>query len=262
MSLNLKNFDVWRLHLWDSFSQMFPSVPAPIQTSLLTSLAWPIIEDERSLVEQAHAPVGSGPAAAVSNRSVWVWRPPDWYGKYVWYENLVKELDPKTYKQSMKSLNWEQLREAALKEYTCFIVKYMWWLVPRLARQKIIHCKWIFNTKLNVDESLEKLKARLVALGFSWIKGIYFNEVFSATSPQESFRILLSVMENKGRSGQSLDIRGSLLNRNLNKKIYMTQPEGFVRPEKPDGVCEIIRSLYGLKKNLPTIGTKSSMNFS
>lgn len=163
----------------------------------------------------------------------------------------MKELDPKTYKQSMKSLNWEQLREAALKEYTCFIVKYMWWLVPRLARQKIIHCKWIFNTKLNVDESLEKLKARLVALGFSWIKGIYFNEVFSATSPQESFRILLSVMENKGRSGQSLDIRGSLLNRNLNKKIYMTQPEGFVRPEKPDGVCEIIRSLYGLKKKSP-----------
>lgn len=29
----------------------------------------------------------------------------------------------------------------------------------------------------------------------------------------------------------------------------MTQPEGFLDPEKPDWVCEIIPSLYGLKQS-------------
>lgn len=59
----------------------------------------------------------------------------------------------------------------------------------------------------------------------------------------------MSVMANKVWSSRILDIKNVFLNRDLNKKIYMTKPEGFINPEKPDWVCKILRSLYGLKQS-------------
>lgn len=58
-----------------------------------------------------------------------------------------------------------------MKEYESLIGKDRWRLVPRPARRKIIQFKWVFRTKLNIDKSLGKLKARSVALGFSQMTG-------------------------------------------------------------------------------------------
>lgn len=162
---------------------------------------------------------------------------------------MNREPDPKTYKKAMKSVNWEAWRKAAVTEFESLVGKNTWRLVPRPARRHIIRCKWVFKTKLNVDKSVDKLKAWLVALGFSQVKGIDYHEVFSPTSRQESLRILCSVMANRGWKACSVDIKSVFLNGNLNENIYMSQPEGFVDPDHPDWVCEILQSLYGLKQS-------------
>lgn len=46
-----------------------------------------------------------------------------------------------------------------------------------------------------------------------------------------------------------MDIKSAFLNGDLHEQIYMEQPEGFKDPENPDWVCEIMRSLYGLKQS-------------
>lgn len=233
------------------FENNFPGMtcPPPVQPSLSSSLPWPVLNENRPADVTPHP---QPPDEVEQRRQV---RPsrargaPAWYGEWVRYANLVKEPDPKTYKQAMKSANWKQWREAAVKEYETLIGKETWRLVPRPARRKIIRCKWVFRKKMNVDKSLDKLKARLVALGFLQIKGIDFHEVFLPTSRQESFRILVSVLAHKGWDGRSFDIKSAFLNGDLNEKIYMSQPEGFVDPDNPDWVCEILRSLYGLKQS-------------
>lgn len=100
---------------------------------------------------------------------------------------------------------------AAAKEYESFIGKETWLLVPHMAIQRIIRCEWVFKTKLNVDKSSDKLKAQLVAVGFLQIKGIDFHEAISPTSHQELFRILVSVVANRGWSGRSFDIKSAFL---------------------------------------------------
>lgn len=110
---------------------------------------------------------------------------------------IPSEPDPELYKQATKSLNWNQWKRVAVAEFESLVGKETWCLVPRPARRRIIRCKCVFKTERNVDKSVDKLKSRLVALGFSQIKCIDFNEVFSPTSCQESLSILVAIMAHK-----------------------------------------------------------------
>lgn len=52
------------------------------------------------------------------------------------------------------------------KEYDALLNNGTWELVPLLAHQKAIECKWIFQIKLLGSSFLDKYKSRLVALGY------------------------------------------------------------------------------------------------
>lgn len=94
----------------------------------------------------------------------------------------------------------------------------------------------MFKTKLNIDKPVDKLKSRLVAPGFSQVKGIDFHKAFPPTSWQESIRILMSVMANWNWKARSLDIKITFFNGDLPESIFMEQSEDFVDPDHPDGV--------------------------
>nr|GEU41029.1 retrovirus-related Pol polyprotein from transposon TNT 1-94 [Tanacetum cinerariifolium] len=45
-----------------------------------------------------------------------------------------------------------------------------------------------------------------------------------------------------------MDVNPTFLNGDLEKEIYMNQPEGFIAPGLESKVCRLVRSLYGLRK--------------
>jgi hypothetical protein len=51
--------------------------------------------------------------------------------------------------------------------------------MPKPPGQNIISCKWVFHVKENADGTIDKLKARLVARGFTQEYGIDYLETFS-----------------------------------------------------------------------------------
>ena len=53
-----------------------------------------------------------------------------------------------------------------------------WDLVPFLDEQKPVGCKWMFRKKIASYCSVEKYKTRLVAKGYSQVKGIDFGDIF------------------------------------------------------------------------------------
>ena len=94
-----------------------------------------------------------------------------------------------------------------------------------------------------------RYKARLVAKGYSQTEGVDFNEVFSPVVKHTSIRVLLAMVAWFDLELEQLDVKTTFLHGELEEKIFMHQPEGFVIEGKEDHMCRLKKSLYGLKQS-------------
>ena len=79
------------------------------------------------------------------------------------------------------------------EESRSLMVKNTWDLVPLPKGRKLVRCKWVYRTKYASDGSVERLKARLVANGFSQVEVIDSNEIFAHVAKMNSIHLVLSL---------------------------------------------------------------------
>ena len=63
----------------------------------------------------------------------------------------------------------------------------------------------------------------------------------------ETVHAVLALTVKNGYQIQQMDIKGAYLNGILKEKVYMEQPEGY--NNRTEHVCELIKTLYGLKQS-------------
>ncbi|GJR89663.1 retrotransposon protein, putative, ty1-copia subclass [Tanacetum coccineum] len=63
-----------------------------------------------------------------------------------------------------------------------------------------------------------------------------------------TIKILISIMALYDYEIWKIDVKTAFLNGYLDEDIYMVQPKGFVDPKNPRKVCNLQRSIYGLKQ--------------
>jgi hypothetical protein len=123
-----------------------------------------------------------------------------------------------------------------------------WTLVPQLEKRKIIKSKWVFKVKRRPNQSIQKLKAQLVGMGYSQVHGLDYQEVFSLTLRLETLRLICSLLAIRNWKGCQVNFTTAFLNGHLDALVYMEQPPGFQDPLHPDWVRQVDRSLYRLKQ--------------
>jgi len=152
----------------------------------------------------------------------------------------------------MKSDQKEHWHRACTDEINALKRNKTWRVVPHPNNALVIQHKWVFDVKVNPDSlplSIPHFKACLVARGDSQTKGINFDKVYAPVIRFTSLQIILHIAATLDLEIIQGDFVNTFLNGKLSeKRIYMTQPEGFEDPDHPDWVCELHGNIYGLKQ--------------
>jgi hypothetical protein len=114
----------------------------------------------------------------------------------------------------------------------------------------VIGTKWVFKKKQGEDGEIVRNKARLVAQGFSQVKGLDFGETFALVARLEAIRILLAFVASKVFKLHQMDVKSAFLNGVIQEEVYVRQPPGFENPKYPQRVYKLSKALYGLKPAL------------
>ena len=111
----------------------------------------------------------------------------------------------------------------------------------------IIGTKWIFKIKYNADNTIERLKAHLVAKGYNQQQGVDYSETISPVVKPATVRLVLSLAAVKGWHVHQMYVNTAFLNGELQETVYISQPPSFKNAHYPTAVCRLKKALYGLK---------------
>jgi hypothetical protein len=154
---------------------------------------------------------------------------------------------PLTYLEAIADKIWgDGWREAIQNELNALAANSTFEIVTPPMGCNIVSSKWVFATKFNTDGSLDKLKARLVARGFSQKFGVDYEYTFAPTLRHDTLRIFFALVAIQDLECHSVDVNNAFTESFLKEDIYMKVPPGMT---VPTGQClKVCRSLYGLKQ--------------
>jgi hypothetical protein len=102
-----------------------------------------------------------------------------------------------------------------------------------------IGVKWIYKLKFNMDGSISKHKAHLVAQGYVQPEGIEYDETFAPVARMETIRIFFSIASQLKFIVYQMDVKSTFLNGYLKEEVYVDQLKGFIIDGKEDKVYRL-----------------------
>ncbi|XP_038702598.1 uncharacterized protein LOC119999153 [Tripterygium wilfordii] len=154
-------------------------------------------------------------------------------------------LEPNTLGEAFKNRVWAEAMEEELKQIE---KNETWQLVDLRADKEAIGVKWVYKTKLNPDNTVQKYKARLVAKGYSQQFGKDYTETFAPVACMETVRLIIALAAQKKWKLHHLDVKSAFLNGFLEEEVFVQQPPGFVKQGAESQVLKLNKALYGLKQ--------------
>ncbi|XP_072078141.1 uncharacterized protein [Arachis hypogaea] len=151
---------------------------------------------------------------------------------------------PSPSKFSVRDECWH---EAMPQEICALQINDTWKLKTLLPGKKAHGCKWVYKIKYNSDGTIERFKERLVILENNQVKGLDYNETFSAVVKMVTIHTTLAVAATQDWELHKMDVHNAFLHGDLDNDVYMKLPSGFKVPQQ-GLVCKLHKSLYGLRQ--------------
>ena len=101
---------------------------------------------------------------------------------------------------------------------------------------------------MKVDGTIDKYKARLVIKSYKQKEGLDYFDTYSSVTRINSIRMVLAIAALRNLEIHQMDVKTTFLNGDLDKEIYMEQPEDFIAFGQEKKVCRLVKSMYGLKQ--------------
>ncbi len=88
-----------------------------------------------------------------------------------------------------------------------------------------------------------------MAKGYAQTYGIDYEETYNLVAKITTVRAIIVMAATKGWSLHQMDVKNVFLHGDL-QEVYMEQPPGYVDQTRPNLVCRLKKTLYGLKQAL------------
>jgi hypothetical protein len=157
---------------------------------------------------------------------------------------FVSSIEPYRVEDALRDSDWVFAVQAELNNFTrnevCHLVLH--------PNQNVVGTKWVFRNKQDEHGVVTRNKARLIAKGYSQVKGLDFGETYAPVARLELIRILLSYATYHGFKLYQMDVKSAFLNGPIKEEVYVEQPPDFKDSEYPNYVYKLSKALYGLKQ--------------
>jgi hypothetical protein len=157
---------------------------------------------------------------------------------------VIQEVKPTCFEHAIGNPKWDNAMD---EEIAMLNVNATWELVALPKYKKTIRCKWVYKVKHNADGFVSMYKARLVTKGYAQTYGIDYEETYSPVAKMTTIRAIIAMATTKGWSLHQMDVKNFFFHEDLQEKVYMEQPRGYVDQTHPNLVCRLKKPLYGLK---------------
>ena len=155
---------------------------------------------------------------------------------------------PKDMDEALAGPDRELWIEAQREEIKTAMALKAWDLVEKPDNVRAIDGKWIPTIKTDIKGNFVKRKARWVARGFQQVKGVDYDQTYSATVRPDTTRLLLAIAAREGWTVHQMDVVVAYLNAQQKQyQIYLKQPKGFEHGHNL--YCRMDKGLYGLKQS-------------
>jgi hypothetical protein len=172
-------------------------------------------------------------------------KPPKRFCSYIAMVSSIRESEPSTFEEATSRQVW---RDFMMEEYNSIMKNDVWEVVPRPEVKSTMTSRRLYKLKHVADGSIEKYKARFLALGFSQVEEVDYDETFVPVSRYTSIRAVISIAAEMGWKIHRMDVKTTFLNGLIEEEVYIEQPLGFEVHGRESQVCILNKALYGLKQ--------------
>jgi len=132
-----------------------------------------------------------------------------------------------------------------------------WELVSLPSGKSIVGCRWVFAIKVGPDGTIDCLKTRLVAKGYTQIFGLDYGDTFSPVAKMTFVRLFIAMTALQRWPLYQLDVKNAFLNGDLQKKFIWSNLQVFLLRGSLLDWYVVFANLYMVSNSLPGPGLES-----
>jgi len=109
---------------------------------------------------------------------------------YAYMVRAIQEVEPTCFEQTVGNPKWDNAMDERMATLDA---NATWEFVALPKDKKAIRCKWVYKVKHNVDGSVSKYKAKLVAKGYAQTYGIDYEEIYNLVAKMTTVRAIIAM---------------------------------------------------------------------
>jgi len=151
------------------------------------------------------------------------------------------------YKDAMQNSVWEKLwKEVINAELVMLVINEIWQEEVSLKKINIMTSKWVFKSKMHINNFLYKLKTRLIIKDFFQIHEVDYENTFASIIKFDTLQVFLVIATMKNLKLHQVNVNNAFTESFLKEIIYM-----FFSSEvkvRFNCVLKVLWSFYDLKQ--------------